>query len=54
MKSKAGRGVLGSLTDIRSRQQVIDKIYTDEQRNVLRTLFDAHAMDLLGPPMVVE
>ncbi|HEY8750635.1 MAG TPA: MerR family transcriptional regulator [Tepidisphaeraceae bacterium] len=46
--------VLGNLKDIPSREQVINKTYTDEQRDALRRLFDAHGMDLLGPPLVVE
>jgi hypothetical protein len=46
--------VLGSLKDVPSREQVINRSYTDEQKDALGRLFDAHGMDLLGPPLVVE
>ena len=35
--------------DIPSREQVINKTYTDEQVNTLCQLFDAYGMDLLPP-----
>ena len=43
---------VGNLTvgkDIPSREQVIDKTYTEEQVDTLIRLFDAHGMDLLPP-----
>ena len=36
-------------TDIPSREQVVDKTYTEDQVDTLRQLFDAHGMDLLPP-----
>lgn len=40
---------LGNLADVPSREQVIDKTYTDEQIDTLARLFAAHGMDLLPP-----
>jgi DNA-binding transcriptional MerR regulator/quercetin dioxygenase-like cupin family protein len=40
--------------DIPSREQVMNKSYTEEQKDALARLFDAHGMDLLGPPLLVE
>ena len=41
-------------TDLPSREQVMENTYTDEQKNSLHQLFEAHGMDLLGPPHIVE
>jgi DNA-binding transcriptional MerR regulator/quercetin dioxygenase-like cupin family protein len=37
-----------------SREQVIKKTYTKEQRETVHQLFTAHGMDLLGPPHVAD
>ena len=34
--------------------ELINKTYTEEQVKVMHQVFDAHGMDLLGPPLVVE
>jgi hypothetical protein len=34
--------------------ELINKTYTEEQVKVLHRLFDAHGMDLLGPPLGFE
>jgi DNA-binding transcriptional MerR regulator/quercetin dioxygenase-like cupin family protein len=41
-------------TDLPSREQVMENTYTDLQVNALHQLFEAHGMDLLGPPHIVE
>ena len=35
-------------------EELINKTYTEEQVTVMHQLFDAHGMDLLGPPLIVE
>jgi DNA-binding transcriptional MerR regulator len=40
--------------DLPTREQVVNKTYTEKQKNALHRLFDAHGMDLLGPPLIVE
>jgi len=37
-----------------TREDVINKTYTDEQVEGLHRLFQAHGMDLLGPPPIFE
>ena len=44
---------VSTFKDLPSREQVINKTYTEEQINALHRFFDAHGMDLLGPPPVV-
>ena len=44
---------IGKFKDIPTREQVIQKTYTDKQKNALGRLFEAHGMDLLGPPLIV-
>ncbi|MDB6123965.1 MAG: hypothetical protein JWQ71_2958 [Pedosphaera sp.] len=36
--------------DLITVEQLVDKTYTEEQVKSLHRLFDAHEMDLLGPP----
>ncbi len=36
--------------DLPTREQMVNKTYTEEQVKSLHRLFDAHGMDLLGPP----
>jgi len=43
-------GKLAVGKDLPSREQVITKTYTEAQINTVRQLFEAHGMDLLGPP----
>ena len=42
---------LATFKDLPTREQVINKTYTDEQVKALNRLFEAHGMDLLGPPL---
>jgi len=37
-----------------SRENVINNTYTQEQIKTVHDLFDAHGMDVLGPPLVLE
>jgi DNA-binding transcriptional MerR regulator/quercetin dioxygenase-like cupin family protein len=41
---------VSSLPNLPTREDVIQKTYTDEQLSSLRRLFDAHGMELLAPP----
>jgi DNA-binding transcriptional MerR regulator len=45
---------IGHLKELPTREDVINNTYTDEQVNALGRFFEAHGMDLLGPPLVVE
>jgi DNA-binding transcriptional MerR regulator len=45
---------IGNLKNLISKEQVINKTYTDEQVDALRRLFEAHGMDLLGPGLDVK
>jgi mannose-6-phosphate isomerase-like protein (cupin superfamily) len=45
---------LGNFKNPPSREQVINKTYTEEQKNALAELFEAYGMDLLGPGLIVE
>ena len=36
--------------DLITAEQMVEKTYTEEQVKSLRRLFEAHGMDLLGPP----
>src|SRR4029079_11123194 len=44
------RGV-SQFKNLPTREQVLDKSYTEEQIVALHRLFEAHGMDLLGPPL---
>jgi len=37
--------------DLPTREQVVNKTYTEEQIKSLHRLFEVHGMDLLGPPL---
>ena len=37
-----------------SRENVINNTYTQKQIKTVHDLFDAHGMDVLGPPLVLE
>jgi mannose-6-phosphate isomerase-like protein (cupin superfamily) len=43
--------VLAKFKDLPTREQAINKTYTDEQKNALKRLFEAHGMVLTGPPL---
>jgi mannose-6-phosphate isomerase-like protein (cupin superfamily) len=43
----------GKSKDLPSREQVLKNVYTEEQKNTLHQLFEAHGMGLLGPPHIV-
>ena len=45
---------LAKFKDLPSREQVMNKTYTDEQKNAMKRLFEAHGMTLTGLPLVVE
>jgi hypothetical protein len=40
--------------DLPTREQVRNRTYTEEQKRTLHELFEAHGMDLLGPPHILE
>lgn len=41
---------VGAARDLITKEQVVNKTYTDEQVQAMRRLFDAYGMDLLPPP----
>ena len=45
---------LAKFKDLPTREQAINKTYTDEQKNAMKRLFEAHGMVLTGPALVVE
>jgi hypothetical protein len=45
---------LGNFKNLPSREQVINKTYSEEQKNSLADLFAAYGMDLLGPGLIIE
>jgi DNA-binding transcriptional MerR regulator len=45
---------LAKFKDLPTREQAINKTYTDEQVNAMKLLFEAHGMVLTGPPLIVE
>ena len=45
---------LAKFKDLPTREQAINKTYTDEQINAMKRLFEAHGMVLTGPRLVVE
>jgi DNA-binding transcriptional MerR regulator/quercetin dioxygenase-like cupin family protein len=45
---------VGKFKGLPTREQVLNKNYTDEQKNALNQLFETHGMDLLGPPLIPE
>jgi DNA-binding transcriptional MerR regulator len=42
------------LKSLPSQADVINNTYTEEQIKAVHQLFDAHGMDVLGPPLIVE
>ncbi len=46
--------VLAKFKDLPTREQAINKTYTDEQKNGLKRLFEAHGMIVTGPPLGLE
>jgi len=46
--------VLAKFKELPTREQAINKTCTDEQKNAMKRLFEAHGMVLTGPPLVVE
>jgi DNA-binding transcriptional MerR regulator/quercetin dioxygenase-like cupin family protein len=42
------------LKNLPSQSDVINNTYTEEQIKAVHQLFDAHGMDVLGPPLIVE
>jgi hypothetical protein len=41
---------VGELKDLPTREDVVNKTYTDEQVETLHRVFEAHGMELLPPP----
>ena len=46
--------MLAKFKDLPTREQAINKTYTDEQKSAMKRLFEAHGMVLTGPPLAVE
>jgi DNA-binding transcriptional MerR regulator len=44
---------LANLKELPTREQAINKTYTDDQRLALKRTFEAHGMVLTGPPLTV-
>ena len=44
--------VLAKFKDLPTREQAINKTYTDEQINEMKRLFEVHGMVLTGPPLI--
>ena len=45
---------LATLKELPTREQAINKTYTDEQKSAMKRVFEAHGMVLTGPPLVIE
>jgi DNA-binding transcriptional MerR regulator len=45
---------VGSFKNLPTHEQVVNRTYTEEQKLGLVKIFEAHGMDLLGPPHLVE
>jgi DNA-binding transcriptional MerR regulator len=45
---------LAKFKELPTREQAINKTYTDEQKIAMKRLFEAHGMILTGPPLIVE
>jgi hypothetical protein len=45
---------VSTFKNLPTREDVINKTYTEEQVKVMHQVFDAHGMDLLGPPLGFE
>ena len=46
--------VLAKFKELPTREQAINKTYTDEQKIAMKRLFEAHGMVLTGLPLIVE
>ena len=46
--------VLAKFKELPTREQAINKTYTEEQKNAMKRLFEAHGMVLTGLPLIVE
>lgn len=46
--------VLANLKELPTREQAINKTYTDEQKIAMKRVFEAHEMVLTGPPLGCE
>jgi DNA-binding transcriptional MerR regulator len=44
---------LAKFKELPTREQALNKTYTDEQKNAMKRLFEAHGMVLTGPPLIV-
>ena len=42
---------LADLKELPTREQAINKTYTDDQKIAMKRLFEAHGMVLTGPPL---
>ena len=45
---------LANLKELPTREQTINKNYTDEQKLAMKRVFESHGMILTGPPLIVE
>ena len=45
---------LAQLKDLLTREEALNKTYTDEQKHAMKQLFEAHGMTLTGLPLDVE
>jgi DNA-binding transcriptional MerR regulator len=45
---------IGNLKDLITAEQLVNTTYTDEQVKSMQRFFNAHGMDLLGPPLGFE
>ena len=45
---------LSTLKGVPTREQVLSNSYTDEQKLLFHRMYEAHGMDLLGPPLVIR
>jgi DNA-binding transcriptional MerR regulator len=46
--------VLANFKELPTREDAINKTYTDEQKTAMKRLFEDHGMVLTGPPLVIE
>jgi DNA-binding transcriptional MerR regulator len=46
--------VLAKFKDLPTREQAINKTYTDQQKVAMKQLFQTHGMVLTGPPLIIK
>jgi len=46
--------VLAKFKELPTREQAINKTYTEEQKIAMKRLFEDHGMVLTGPPLTVQ